>query len=87
MFPGSNYQYANIDSDDGLVPDRLQTIIWTNVGLVYWRIYASLEFNVITMLKATTHTKKNHLCFVINFNQPITIYKVQYFYSWTILTT
>ena len=29
-------------SDDSLMSNRQQTIIWTNDGPVYWRIYASL---------------------------------------------
>ena len=32
-------------SDNGLAPTRRQAIIWTNGGLVYWRIYASLGLN------------------------------------------
>ena len=28
--------------DNGLVPNRRQTIIWTNNVSFYWRIYASL---------------------------------------------
>ena len=39
---GSNQQYSNIGSDDGLVPTRRQAIIWTNDGTCYQRIYASL---------------------------------------------
>ena len=38
-FPGSKYQYASIGWGDGLAPNRQQSIIWTNVGLVlvvYW---------------------------------------------------
>ena len=27
---GSNYQYSNIGSDNGLAPTRRQAIIWTN---------------------------------------------------------
>ena len=42
---GSNYHYANIGSDDGLAPNRRQAIIWNNAGLVYWRIYVSLDLN------------------------------------------
>ena len=42
---GSNYQYANIDSDDVLVPNRRKAVFWKNVGLVYWRMYASLGLN------------------------------------------
>ena len=39
IFQESNYQYTSIGSDDGFAP------IWTNVGLVYWRKYASLGLN------------------------------------------
>ena len=28
--------------DEGIAPNRRQTTIWTNVGLVYWRIHTSL---------------------------------------------
>ena len=41
----SNYQYANIGIDDDLLQNRQQSIIWTNVSLVYWHIYASLGVN------------------------------------------
>ena len=34
----SNQQFASIGSDNGLAPNRRQAIIWTNDGLVYWRI-------------------------------------------------
>ena len=39
---GSNEHYASIGSDNGLVPNRRQAIIWTNDGLVYWRICVSI---------------------------------------------
>ena len=42
---GSNWQYSSIGSDNGLAPTRWQVIIWTNGGLVHWRIYASLSLN------------------------------------------
>ena len=35
----------NIVSNNGLAPTRRQTIIWTNDGLRYRRIYASLGLN------------------------------------------
>ena len=41
----SNSQYASIGSDNGLAPTRRQAIIWTNVGVLYWRIYGSLDLN------------------------------------------
>ena len=31
----------NIVSDNGSAPKRQQAIIWSNVGMSYWRIYAS----------------------------------------------
>ena len=39
---GSNYYYTSIGSDDVLGPNRRQAVTWTNVAIVYWRIYASL---------------------------------------------
>ena len=33
---------------NGLVPKRWQAIIWSNDGIVYWRIYASLSHNELT---------------------------------------
>ena len=38
-------QLINIGSNNGLVPNRRQAIIWTNDSLFYWRIYASLGLN------------------------------------------
>ena len=43
--PGSNWQYGSISSDNGLAPNRRQAIIWTNDGIGYWCIYASLSLN------------------------------------------
>ena len=42
---GSNWQYGSIGSDNGLAPNRRQAIIWSNVGMVHWRIYVSLSLN------------------------------------------
>ena len=36
---------VSVGSDIGLAPSRQQAIMWTNVGLVHWRIYASLGLN------------------------------------------
>ena len=44
---GSNSQYASIGSDNALVPNRRQTIIWTNDDLGYQYMYASLGLNGI----------------------------------------
>ena len=30
---GSSWHYGNIGSDNGLAPNSLQTIIWSNVGM------------------------------------------------------
>ena len=35
---------GNIGYDNGLAPQRRQAIIWSNVGLICWRIYASRGF-------------------------------------------
>ena len=39
----SNEQHTSIDSDNGLVPNRRQAIIWFDYGLIYWLKYASLH--------------------------------------------
>ena len=41
----SDCQYPSIGSENGLAPNRWQAITWTNDGLVYWHIYASLGLN------------------------------------------
>ena len=41
----SNWQYDSIGSDNGMAPNRRHAIIWSNVGMLYWRIYASLSPN------------------------------------------
>ena len=46
----SNEQYSSIVSDNGLVPNRRQTIIWTNEDRVQRRIYASLVVNEVSYL-------------------------------------
>ena len=42
MFLWSNWQFGSIGSDNGLVPYRRQAIAWTNVVMIYWRIYAPI---------------------------------------------
>ena len=49
----------SIGSDNGLVPIRRQAITWTNDGLGWWRIHASLSLNE---LKAVVQTSMS--CFV-----------------------
>ena len=41
----SNRFLSSIGLDNGLAGTRRQAIIWTNDGLGYWRIYASLGLN------------------------------------------
>ena len=43
--PSLSPKYGIIGSYDGLAPNRRQTIIWNNDGLVYWRICASIDLN------------------------------------------
>ena len=43
-----NWQYGSIGSDNGLASKRRQAIIWTNVGMLYWCIYASLGLSELT---------------------------------------
>ena len=38
----SNWQYGSIDLYTGLAPNWRQATIWSNVGMFYWRIFASL---------------------------------------------
>ena len=52
---GFIWQYASIGSDNGLPPGRRQAIIWTNDGLVYLCIYASLGLNESTHLHLVPH--------------------------------
>ena len=44
-FLESTSHLASIGSDNGLVSNMRQAIIWTSDGLAYWRIYASLGLN------------------------------------------
>ena len=57
LFQGSNWQYASTGSDNGLAPYRRQAIIWTNFGLVYRPIYASLGLNEQSKSSANTHIR------------------------------
>ena len=47
---GSNFQYASIGSDNGMMLNKQQVIIWTKGGLVYWGIYASLTSQWVNTL-------------------------------------
>ena len=39
---------SSIGSDNGLAPSRRNAIIWTHDGIVYRRIYASLDLHELT---------------------------------------
>ena len=41
---------SSIGSDNGLTPNRQQTIVWTNYSIVYWHIYASLNIDELTYI-------------------------------------
>ena len=43
------FQYSTIGTDNGLAPARRQAIIWTNGGIIHWRIYPSLGLNELTL--------------------------------------
>ena len=42
---GWNKQYSGIGSDNGMVPKRQQAIIWSNVRMLHWYIYAPRSLN------------------------------------------
>ena len=46
---GGNWQFGSIGSDNGLVPNRHQAIIWNNDGMFYWCIYAPPCLNELTL--------------------------------------
>ena len=50
-----HWQYASIASGNGLAPNRLQAIIWTNEILVYWHIYTSLCLDELNVTKKPMH--------------------------------
>ena len=45
----SKWQWSIIGSHNGLLPNSRQPIIWTNDGLDYWGIYASVGLNELNM--------------------------------------
>ena len=55
----SDWQYVIIGSGNGLVPNRWQAIIWTNYGMVYWRINTSLGLKVL--IESTRNTNKENV--------------------------
>ena len=75
----SNSQYVIIGSDNGLAPISRQAIIWTNYGLVYWRIYVSLCLNELNRLIEIRQ------CYSIH-NNILMKYGMPYMIATTILT-
>ena len=68
-----------IGLDNGLLLKRLQSIIRASYGLVYWRIYVSLGFNELNMIRTIlqnnstgtlTHSALD--CFMLLFAQHLT---------------
>ena len=58
----SNWQYDSIDSDIGLAQNRRQAIIWSNVGMLYWRIYAPLSLNEVRLRESLPgNAVNNHI--------------------------
>ena len=57
---GSNKQETNIGSDNGLVLNRWQAIIWTNYGPVCWRIYAPLCIDDRHIFSGSNNTDLQH---------------------------
>ena len=45
----SNWQYVTVGTDSGLAPNMRQAKYWTNDGLVYWHIYASLSLSELNI--------------------------------------
>ena len=50
----------SINSNNGLALNKRQSIIWTNDGLVYWRICASLSLNELTNLCQNIPERRLH---------------------------
>ena len=55
-------QWDRTGSGDGLTPHRHQDIIWTNVFLVYWRIYAFLDLDEDNDPFIEYKVHKYHVC-------------------------
>ena len=59
----TDYNPALFFLDNGLVTNKRQTIIWTNAGPIYWRIYAALGGNELMhwMDCSFTLSHQNHV--------------------------
>ena len=45
---GFNWQSSSIGTDNGLMPNRQQAIIWTSADPIHWRMYATLGGDELT---------------------------------------
>ena len=59
---GSSLQYSIIGLDNGLAPNRRQAIIWTNDGLCFCHIYASLGLNELKFHRLPRCKKVTYAC-------------------------
>ena len=64
----SLWLYSGIGTDNGLLPIRRQAIIWTNDGLVNWRIYTSLGLDDLTHWGRVTHICVSKLTTIGSYN-------------------
>ena len=70
---GFSWQLIRIGfgSHNGLAPNICQAIIWTNNCLVYWHIYASLEWNQLRQAVTDRHVFIIHVdlvtCLILKF--------------------
>ena len=55
-------------SDNGFSPNRREAIIWTNDGIVHWRIYASLGLNELTHLPSGRIVDDAFICNFVDEN-------------------
>ena len=60
---------ALIGSDNGLSQNRWHAIIWTNDGLVYWRMYVSMkDMNKIDQYQTTSIHQKKRAVYILKIN-------------------
>ena len=65
-FQGSNWPYSSFGSDNGLVPTRWQTIIWTNDGKIT-DTYASLGLSELMQKRRDSFANVTHMCYLCLF--------------------
>ena len=69
-------------SDNGLVPNRRQAVIWTNADLIRWRIYAALGGDELSLRIHVVMAFYRIVCFIteltgnpwVEFHNPISLY-------------